>query len=290
MHSDKDQHPSEMEANNDKNEKGESPKIPALSAEEDSVPVCPESVGDKSKCKEITSLEDRLDRVERRESRLTVVIAFAAVVSALVALLQWDTMRGELDEMRENGQQTDRLIAQVTEQAKAAVQSLDASQQQFQREQRPYVMPRANPMVFSPNREIVVNIVSGNYGKTPAMKIGIAINIFTGKDALKQAYQWFDKEAPKVHASPYGANIPPATPASSIEATTNTVRTRQVISKKKFSAIDRMNFGIVVAMRQAYLDIFGNEYWTDFCVGRLAPNPLAPQGAIAYCPQHNEIH
>jgi len=288
MYLDNDQHPGEMEANSGKTDKGESPKIPSVSMEEDSVPVYPESVSDQNQGEKIATLEDRLERIERRESRLTAVIAFAAVVSACVAYLQWDTMKGQLEEMRGNGQQTDRLIAQITEQtsaanqlAKIARESLDESRRQFQQDRRPYVNMHVTPMQFEPNKEMLINVYSGNSGKSIAVKVGGRGHIFLGNDALEQAYSWFDGEAKAVFDNRTETVIPPGITPSHPDAIRSTLRSGRIIGIKEFESLTARNYSIVVAFRQAYLDTAGNTYWADICVTYLASN------AIAFCPRHN---
>lgn len=280
-----------METDSSKGEKREDAEIQSSLGVSHS--IAPEPIGYEDQSSEIATFKKRFKRYEKWEFRFTLVIAFAAIVSASVAYLQWHTMDRQLDEMRGNGQQVDKLIAQAAEQARAtshfaetARGSLEENKQQFQRDQRPYVMPRAVPFAITPNQEIIVNLHSGNYGKTPAIKVGVVGNIFLGKDALTRAYQWFSKDASGVFARLNGVNIPPGIPASHIEATINTIRTNRIITEREYNSLIRRDFSIVVTLRQAYLDTAGNEYWTDFCVGRLASG----EGAIAYCPQHNEIH
>lgn len=280
-----------MEADSSKDEKRENAEIQRSLGVAQS--IAPDHIGDENQSNEIASLKKRLEGYEKWEFRFTLAIAFAAIISAGVAYLQWHTMDRQLDEMRGNGQQADMLIAQAAEQARAtsrfaetAKDSLEESRRQFLRDQRPYVMPRAIPFMVAPNQEIIVNLHSGNYGKTPAIKVGVAGGIFLGKDALARAYQWFSKDASVVFNRSSGVNIPPGIPASHLEATINTIRTNRIISEKEYNSLVQRDFSIVVTLRQAYLDTAGNEYWTDFCVGRLASG----EGAIAYCPQHNEIH
>lgn len=275
-----------METNNDEDNQGQNSEKSPPALEKHPVSENPELVSDNAERGKIAELEQRLTQTQRWEFRFSGVIAFSAIVSAFIASLQWHSMQGQLEEMRGSSQQTDRLIAEITEQARAAQDSLNVSRLHFQREQRPYVMPRIYPIIFSPNQKIVVNIFSGNYGKTPAMKVGTAARIFYGKNALAEAYKWFSQSAQIAFSRPYGPNIPPGTPASSIEAMISFKDTNQIISEKEFNSLATKDFTVVVAVRQAYADILGNEYWTDFCVGRLANG----DGAIAYCPQHNEIH
>lgn len=210
----------------------------------------------ESNVNNFVNLGRRISAAERLMIILTSVMIFVTIGGVSVAYLQWTAMRGQLDEMKS----------------------------QFQRDQRPYVMSRVEPMPIAPNQEIMVNLRTGNYGKSPAIKAGGMANIFLGKDALERAYRWFDNEAPKVFAHRTETIIPPGTPASHLEAINNTVRIGRVIGENEFNYIMLNDFSVVMVMRQAYLDGVGNMYWTDLCVGRLVSN------AIVYCPMHNEIH
>lgn len=210
----------------------------------------------ESNIKNFENLGKRISAAEKLMIILTSVMIFVTLGGVSVAYLQWTAMRGQLDEMKS----------------------------QFQRDQRPYVMSRVEPMPIAPNQEVMANLHTGNYGKSPAIKAGAIANIFVGKDALDRAYQWFDNEAPKVFAHRTETIIPPGTQSSHLEAVNNTVRMGRVIDENEFDYIMRNDFSIVMVVRQAYLDGVGNLYWTDLCVGRLVSN------AIVYCPMHNEIH
>lgn len=278
------QDPREMEANNNDSKHGDSEDVGTSSLDLARPGIDQNRSGEEEQRHKIDALEKRLRRKEVLEFWFAAAIAVSTVSSAFVASLQWHTMDRQLEEMRGSGLQTDRLIGQVAEQSQVARESLAESRLQFQRDQRPYVMPKAVPLTFEPNREVAVNLYSGNYGKTPAMKVGGAAKIFLGDNALIQAYRWFDKEAPKVFARSNGAVIPPGTPASGIDAIRSTIATDYIVSEQEFASLTKKNFSIIVTFRQAYLDTAGNEYWTDMCVGFLVPN------AIVNCPLHNEVH
>lgn len=153
----------------------------------------------------------------------------------------------------------------------------------FYQDQRPYVVLHVVPIQFEPNKPIIVDLYSGNSGKTPATRVGGNGHIFFGNDALIQAYHWFDTEADKIFTRRTETIIRPGvSPTNYTEAVRSTILTERIIDEKEFNSLIAKDFSIVVAFRSAYTDTAGKQYWTDICISYLASN------AIAYCPQHNK--
>lgn len=199
-------------------------------------------------------LEQRIANLERASSSnrwmvlLTAIAAFIALSGVVVSYFQWRT--------------TLTL---------------------FYQDQRPHVTIHAVPIQFEPNKAIMVNLYSGNSGKTPATKVGGNGRIFLGNDAIPDAYRWFDTEAKNVFTRRTETIIRPGTsPANYDDAIRSTLSTNRIISDEEFRSLTARDFSIVVAFRTAYSDSAGNQYWTDICITYLATN------AIAYCPQHNK--
>ena len=161
---------------------------------------------------------------------------------------------------------------------------LSAMRNQFQWDQRPYVISLSMPLVLIPNQRIMFDYLNGNYGKSPAIKAGGIAGIFLGDDALQRADLWFNNEAQKVFSRRNETIIPPNTPASNIEARRTTASSIRPVSDEELNSLMKKDFSIVVVMRQVYLDGAGNQYWTDSCISNLAT------GAIVECNTHNEIH
>jgi hypothetical protein len=156
------------------------------------------------------------------------------------------------------------------------------TQSLFYQDQRPYVDVIVNPIEFGPDMPIAVNVLTGNAGKSPALKVGGRGHIFLGANALQDAYHWFDTEAPKTLPSHSGAIIPPGTHAKDIEAIRTTISTAS-IGKNEFEFLTGGIFRIVVAYRTTYVDHAGNQYWIDTCVGYGGPQ------SILNCPEHNDV-
>ena len=153
----------------------------------------------------------------------------------------------------------------------------------FIQDQRPYVVLHAEPILFEPGKPIMVNVFSGNLGKTLALRAGGTGQIFVGNDAVEQAYRWFEALAgdPGGLRRSEGIIRPGAAPTDKINAIRSTLRTPGIISPDAFRAIEMKDFSVVVAFKSVYEDSSGNQYWTEMCVGYLVSN------AIAHCPKHN---
>jgi hypothetical protein len=153
----------------------------------------------------------------------------------------------------------------------------------FVQDQRPYVVLHAEPILFEPGKPIMVNVFSGNLGKTPALRAGGTGQIFVGSNAMERAYRWFEGLAGDPGSLRRSETIirPGAAPTDGVNAIRSTLRTSGFIVPDEFRAIEARDFSVVVAFRSVYEDIAGNQYWTDLCVGYLVSN------AVAHCPKHN---
>jgi hypothetical protein len=183
-------------------------------------------------------------------------------------------MSRQLDEMHGSGQQTDRLIAQVAEQAKVAREALEENRRQFQRDQRPYVIPKAVPKILMPDQDIVVDLQSGNYGKTPAMKVGGKAGIFVGEDALMLAYQWFDKEAPKVFMRSTGVVIPPNTLLAASNRSDLLFFTGRLIAAQEFDSLMKKDSPSSLRFDKPTWILLERSIGRTFALGGWSPVPL----------------
>lgn len=134
----------------------------------------------------------------------------------------------------------------------------------------------------------MVDFRNGNYGKSPAVKVGGGGKVFFGADAMEQADRWFREEAPKLSVDRYQTILPPNTPASHVEARRTTVISERPVTDKELTTAMKNSFSIVAVMRQVYLDGDGSEYWTDSCVSNLTSG--GGEMAIVECNSHNEVH
>lgn len=208
-------------------------------------------VHENAECRD--HLEQRIASLERASASnrwmviLTAIAAFIALSGVAVSYFQWQTTLAL-----------------------------------FYQDQRPYVTIHAVPIQFEPNKEIFVNLYSGNAGKTPATRVGGKGQIFLGDDALTQAYKWFDTEAETVFTRRTETIIRPGVSPTDKGAIHSTLSTNRIIGDEEFRELTAKDFSIVVAFRSAYSDKVGSQYWTDICIAYLATK------AIAYCPEHNK--
>src|ERR1043166_2948169 len=74
------------------------------------VPANAEQIPANGAEQRITYLEDRIRRGEKWMIYLTGVIAFFGLCSVIVAFLQWESMQGQLGEMKSAGNQVERQV------------------------------------------------------------------------------------------------------------------------------------------------------------------------------------
>lgn len=248
-----------------------------------------DSKSNNEKKTRIERLEDRIRTAEKWMIFLTGLIFVVTVAGVLAAYLQWKTMDGQLDEMRSNGKQTDKLIAQVTEQAKAANRlaeiastSLAENRQQFQSDQRPYIISNIVPVIPTEGAPLSGRVSVVNYGKTPALKVGTYTSIFFGRDAMKQADRWFAAERNQRFDTEIGTSIPPGIPVGlSREIPSSSEKS---VTREDIDLIMHNDTAVVLVARHLYFDTVGNSYGTDSCF-RVLKGWLT-----AYCEGHNVIH
>jgi hypothetical protein len=213
---------------------------------------------------------------------LTAVIAFSA-------MSQWWVTKGQLDEMRESSMQTDALIQQSAEQARAAIALANAAEKNlqetrilFNKGQRPYVIQRATLHPISNNSPIRVDLSRINYGKSPAVKTATSGSVFIGENAMAEAEQWFEVHAPTVFRYETGEVIAPSSNPEAIPY--SSVFSDKVITGNELKSLKNGSSAVIITTRTAYRDISNNLYWTDACFMYYVT------GAVAYCHKHNEVH
>lgn len=218
---------------------------------------------------------------------LSAVVSFASLCSAGVAYLQWDTMRNQLSEMRESGQQTDKLIGEITKLSNAAIGSLEENRLQFQQAQRPFLVTHLIPKPHTGSGRAAVDMLIVNYGKTPAVKVNGIGTIFIGKDSMENADKWFETEAPKAFLSHSDIILPQGFPSDTNLRKSSEIQSTEIISEANFQNLLENFMGIIIVSRHVYFDAFGNRYWTDSCFSNL---PSSGVIKVLNCPRHNEIH
>jgi hypothetical protein len=246
-------------------------------------------------------------------SRKTYLVAVSAFVAALAAAIfvgsQVSMMSYQTQIMASQSEganagalmdqmNTRKQLAIAQEQAKAAQDSANALKNQVQMTRRNFVIDE-RPIVIAATiqpyvgvgMQIMADIYFGNYGKSPALKARGRGRIFFGKNAMHDAYEWFEGEARKpLTRSIVGTGVimPPGAPsASEVENHTahfSTLFSDTVLTKEEFDFVMANDFSAVVVLREEYYDQWGNRYWTDACWSHFA------NGAIPQCLEHNEVH
>jgi hypothetical protein len=240
----------------------------------------------------VDDLENRAQSAEKWMVFLTGLIVAVTIAGVAVAYRQWSTMDRQLKEMQDSGKQTDLLIRQVTEQAKAANQlaeiarnSLIENRAQFHRDQRPYIIPTVEPAPVHPvGAPITAKFFLVNYGKSPAIKVSGYAAILFGRDALKQADEWFAAKVNQRFNSKIGTVIPPGIPNGLNREKYTLLSGEKILGGKDVELINKVDYSVVIVMRHLYFDGAGNSYRTDSCFTMLKT------WEAAYCQDHNEIY
>lgn len=238
----------------------------------------PDARGENKQGEEIKALSKRVDL----GLWFSGVVAATAIVSSYVAYLQWNAIRG-------GGEQTDQLIAQVTEQAKAANRlaeiardSLAESRRHFQADQRPFIISNVAPRAPKVGASLEARVSMINYGKTPALQVGTYATVLIGPDALKQADRWFANDRQQKFDTSIGNIIPPGIPVGlSREIPISSIK--KLTPEDMETLISQDNQAVFVA-RHLYFDTAGNSFGTDSCYR------LLKGWVTAFCERHNEMH
>ena len=132
--------------------------------------------------REVEDVEERIGRAERSMIRLTAAIAFFALCSVIVGILQWSAMRGQLGEMKNGGVDTHNLAIAARTQAEAAkstaetaATALKSSITSFRQQVRPYIVIETTRVNQAPKEGAILGVesVMRNTGTTPALHMRI---------------------------------------------------------------------------------------------------------------------
>jgi hypothetical protein len=217
----------------------------------------------------------RRERIQLFITGITLAVVFAYT---LVACNQWIEMQ--------------KATEAATEAARAAEYVIRINQANFQRDQRPYILaqkPWRLPIV--PGQPIRLNVYWANFGKSPALDDSGRGEIFFGKNAMRDAYRWFDVQD-KESILRFGSVVPPGLVPDvekGVEPRSGPGGFSTFVSKKIPSAEDvafikAHDLSVFVVSREQYFDAWGTRYWTDTCFAYLV------SGANVKCPNHNQIH
>lgn len=223
----------------------------------------------------------RINQRNEWEFRFSGVVAVSAVITAIVGCTQWYFMSKQLDEMRDNSIQADKILKSTEQLAKSAVDALNLSREQFSQANRPYIIP-----VVQPSRGLVDEPVEGkltliNYGKTVALNTVVRGDVFMGLSALQEAKKWFVPFKAQIPVN--GIPVPPGIPNEM-----NKERMVRLLSKRNMTIADGRliseNDGIVVIVaRIQYQSTTGTIHHTDVCYS------LNKSWEAALCPTDNTV-
>ena len=171
-------------------------------------------------------------------------VAVFTLILTLTSVGQWSVMRGQLAEMS--------------------------------KEQRPWILKATHKdlPVVRVGEKIMWDFYFENYGKTPAINVIQKGKVLFGKDSLKKIRDNYFGEirTSQWPGSVLGPNFPHYRTAISDE----------IVHESDIASIHG-DGGIVLIYRIEYLDVAGNEYFTEVCQYMLA------SGAVANCGPHNRI-
>ena len=235
--------------------------------------------------------EDRIQPADKWMIGVNAAIAFfslcgiaIAAGGVIVAYLQWDAIRG-------GGEQTDRLIAQVSAQAAATNQlaaaarkSLAESRDHSQRALRAYLLPTIEPGPLVQGEPIKARYYLVNYGQTPALNTYSITGVFVGRKAMQEAEKWFADQSTQIYVTTAGPPIPPGVPIGRNNDKFIPIPSKRIITAQDIATITERDYSVVITSRHIYRDGFDKTYGTETC------HMMTKTWEAAYCPSHNEMY
>lgn len=231
------------------------------SAGSDKIPVPPDnptpehakSIGENHQQDQIADLKDRIRRAERWMISLTFAIAFFALCSIIVGILQWRAMRGQLNEMKTGSADTHALADAAKSQADATKKQLEAFE----------VVEGANIGVGLPGVNLVAGIIQmpfENYGRIPSPRTFIYVGVYKFLEKQPPFYAKHyvfggDRTGIPTGTGKYGVNIP-------LELQPG--ETEKIVTGK-----ERLQIGITLR----YDNGFGKTSQPGFCFSYAPTNP-----------------
>jgi len=234
-----------------------------------------------------TSPKDKKQAREWYRLAVETLTLLAVIGYAAITIRMWR-------EMIFTRHQAQHAVDAAQQSAGAALQANIAASNRFAIDQRPYVwVPDVEPLPVVALQRLRADVFFVNYGKSPAMNESGVGKIFFGKNAVKQAYQWFDSlGTPEQLAAFLAKNqegsqavVAPGIPTDiAKQGGHSTILSDAAPTQVEVNWIGANDYSAVVALRFQYYDLSGNRYWTDVCVFHFAST------AIGHCKKHNEIH
>jgi hypothetical protein len=205
-----------------------------------------------------TEIEKRMSAFERATLRWTRAMFIVTTATALFIAFQWL-------EMRDAGKQTDRIIVADERLATAmensvlqAKNSLQATIDQAQRDQRAWVGPNGNTSSqFRPNEEAKFVVVVTNTGKSPALHTYAE---YTGKSILKGSPMDFTYPS-VVDIAIHSSTVLQPGMLLYLNSAKNPTLNQTQINMLQSGEMIAYIFGKI-----RYEDIFGKTHHTKFCM------------------------
>ena len=167
---------------------------------------------------------------------LTLIVAIA---SLLASYMQWHAMKEQLTEMQ---------LARKSE-------------------QRPFIIHKLQNELVEPNKKILFNITSTNYGKSPAKSFLRFQSLFYGVNAEKYANDWFEKYKLNNYDTCGDSIIPPTEGNPFIY---RFIESDNILSIKEYEAFKKGTYPIIVVAKEYYSDISCNGYSTETAISYLS--------------------
>lgn len=236
---------------------------------------------------------------------LTAALVLCAAISAIAGYLQWQSISGQLDEMKSSGNQIERQLMLSTaqlivanraagsaqRQADAAQQSVKAVQRQMWIDQRPWLfvpVSSAKPEVFDLGKDIADEIFIVNSGKTLARNVVTTFRVHMLLTGEELKFDYSNHFFPPI-ISNMGTIFPNEAPRSLRLAVVTMKGGKKVtvrLPKRDFDLLanngEHAIYGII-----KYDDMFGHHHWIHYC-GGVIPVTAFPNAPSKSCVEYND--
>ena len=253
-----------------------------------------EAVTNQDVHREVEDVENRIGRAERSMIRLTAAIAFFALCSVVVGILQWNAMSGQLGEMKSGSTQTDRLISAATGIAGSIAESIhkadaarESSEIQSKRaldvsiaasriDQRAWFgikeITLANPLVIG--KSVQISIIGLNTGKTPTLDLSLT-EVRVGPSETDTSRDFIFSIPDREVVAPNNTDVFYATVKYSDDS---------------IKAIMAATIRIYIHGILEYRDVFGSPHRTTFCAYYPTDGPDSAVGHFFNCRTGNSMN
>jgi hypothetical protein len=244
-----------------------------------------------------------MSRFERATIGLAILGTLLGVITAVIFYRQFREMARQTGILNHQAQQAatdsiestkkvERQLVIAQQQVKAAADFATALRDQlglirsnFAKEERPYMWPKADPIIFEKGQQLIWNVHLFNYGKSPAMRTRSCYILFTGDNAMPQATAFSTpdiiKECVKGAASGPIESESIAPPGDALFLTAHSI---DLLTDDSIAFYRDSDFHVAMLVFLTYQDVAGNTYRSLFCTSHLRT------GAMYSCGKNNDIH